>query len=473
MSMTYADFQRLVSADPSSGGGSSVKMVNVATYGASGAATPAANTAAINQAVAAALASGNSALLFPDDHYRLAGPIRVGTDPNTDITGLRFYGQSRGGTILEQTTDNAAIWSLTARFMHTCLWEHFTFTYTNMQTGLTGANVFENLTTDGNMYMNSWKDIGGSNFYRFMQCPTALWWGNSYEDFWLGDFAGGVNNITGEAGEPNCRFSRMYITCQSAVETLFRHEAMAAEYHNIEVNSASKGIAMLYDGSSGTHVISHWALEGGYYADDQILFEVPNGILLADFIYTETLHVETGKQVVVYQCEGDRSFMDIRFHSIRGIDDANTGRIIAAQAAGPRKIRFREIIMPWDNPLVNLTDVAGTESANYVEVDSWNDASRLASRADAGVTLTCDDAFEQFFDVQLTAQRQAAMPPDDNMFTGRRFRINRANSNGTFPLVITDSGGTEITRIAGGTRGIVDVVWRRGKGWSVADARAY
>jgi hypothetical protein len=446
------------------------------------------DTVGLQAALDDVIGNPGKGLFWPDANYSLTAALLFGRDDEKDIVGVHMYGESRGGAIITQKANNTPIFSVKGRFIHSCLIEKFTFQYANMQTGSTASAVFycDMDGDDSSFYNNSFRDINANNFYYFMNAPLTLWWGNHYEECWFGDFAGGVNTIKRAAGEPNCRFSRLYISCQSAVETLFVHEAMTAQYDNIEVNSANKGVGMLYDGSSGTHVIGHWALEGAYYAQDKKLFEVPNGVLLADYIYTETLHVETGVTATIFSCEGARSFMDIKFFSIRGIDDANTGTIWVAQCGGPRKIRFRECIVPWATNVI-LTDCGASDAAEYVTVDSWNDLGRTQYAADANLTLSHDSPATILFEAITAAARTVTLPQGGNvkgtqLFTGRRFRIikNNSSTSTTANLAITvkSAEGATLGTLAAGKRTVIEVVWHRNGGstpggWSVVDLHTF
>lgn len=438
------------------------------------------DTAAIQAAINAAIANKRG-LLFPDGTYKITAALTIGVDNTSVVTGIRFMGQSRGGTIISQATANVPIFKLTGQYMHTMVWATMTLTYAAMQTGNTSARVFDiNGLGSSSLYNCVFQDISASNFYWFMYCPTVLWWGNTYRDMWLGDFAGGVNYITGGGGEPNCRFERLYISCQSAIEILFKHNAMAAQYDNIEVNGANSGAAMLQDLAGGYHVIGHWALEGANYTVNTTLFNVTNSILLAKFIYTETISASAGVVVQAFSCGGSRSYINVEFYSVKGIGTLN-GTLVAAQCPGPLPIRFKQCLMPWAAN-VQLLDVVGTTSADYVIVEDWNDPARVAINGDASVVLTMDAPLNQIFDTPLTAARTVTLPQGTAaattvMFTGRRFRFTKTNTS-AFALTIQDSSNNVIATIAAATRGIVELVWHRDGGaagwsWIITDQRTY
>jgi hypothetical protein len=308
-----------------------------------------------------------------------------------------------------------------------------------------------------------------------------LFWGNCYRDMWLGDFAGGVNRITGGAGEPNCRFERMYITCGSAVEVLFEHQAMAAQYDSIEVNECFSGACMLKDTSGGTHVIGHWALEGAHYKNSVTLFDVQNSVLMADFIYTESISSDVGVDIYVFHSEGPRSEVYVRLYSVNGIGNQVKGDLLgtlnASLAIGPNPLRFKQCRMPFAGN-VRLTDVLGTGAADMTIVENWADKSRTDVNDDADVTLAYDSAFNQVF--PASTGRTVKLPQSSaldttNLFRGRGFRVVKAATQGT--LTVTDSTGNALITLGAGVRGSVEVVWSRGGGagfsWFIVDQRSY
>jgi hypothetical protein len=468
MTIGLQEFRRLTgdeSAPPS------VKLLSVEKWGAKATATPAANTTGITNAIKWLRGGDDRALLFPDARYKLAGAVAIGETAADVISGLRFYGQSRGGTVLEQTSDGAPIWQLNGATIHSCLWEHFTFTHTNMQT-VAAASVFSHVGSAGAAMHNcTLRDIAASNFYHFTYAPNAALWGNAFEDLYLGDFKGSVNKISGAAGKPNNRLERIYINAPSATLPLFDHQGVIAGYNNIEVANAGAGATMLADAGGGYHVIGHWALDAGYYANDATLFNVTNGTLLADFVYTEQLKVAVSKTLTLYACGGANSFIDVRYHAIKGLDAANAGTVIAVANAGPRKARFREIILPWSASVL-LTD-ASTTAADFVSVDSWSNPANAAFNGDASVTLSHDSAAVQVFNTALTAARDVTLPDaralkGTQIFSGRPFRVVRSNAGGAFALTVKDKQGATVATIPASTAGTVDVVWQRGTGWIVA-----
>lgn len=454
-------------------------FVSVKKYGAKGDGVTD-DTVALQKAFTAAILN-KIGLYFPDGKYLINGTIQLGIDLTSVITGLLFQGASRGGVIIEQVTDNVPMFRFVGQFIHTLKFRTMTLQFKNLQVGATEGNIFEaDGEHTGSFYNSLFEDISANNFYWFFNSPTMLWWGNCYRDMWLGDFAGGVNNIAGQAGEPNCRFERMYISCQSATEILFHHEAMAAQYDNIEVNSANSGATMLYDASGGTHVIGHWALEGAHYATDATLFKVPNGVLLADFIYTETISTDEGVNVNIFHCEGDRSFVDVKFLSVKGLGEM-LGTLTAVLAIGPKLARFKELLMPFAAN-VRLVDQLATVSSDFVTVENWNDPGRTTIIHDEDVVLSFDDCVNQIFTGDLTLLRTVKLPqgsPDNTtqLFTGRRFRITKAVIAGQAQIV--DSFGNLIATLGVG-RQVVEVVWHRSGGpgddgfsWLVVDQRTY
>src|SRR3546814_6614623 len=59
------------------------------------------------------------------------------------FTGKKIFGQSRAGSIIRQLTDDVPIHRFCIRLMHSCEFRDLTYSYANMQTGKTGARVFD------------------------------------------------------------------------------------------------------------------------------------------------------------------------------------------------------------------------------------------------------------------------------------------------------------------------------------------
>jgi hypothetical protein len=421
-------------------------------------------------------------LYFPNGTYLVKKTIQIGTDPNGALTGLTVTGQSRLGTIIKQAKNNTPIFSFVGKYIHTIQWRTMSFTYAAMQTGQKSAAVF---TADGgdSFYMSTFEDITAGNFYFFFDAPTMLFWGNCYRNMWMGDYAGGVNRITGGAGEPNCRFEHIYVTCASGVEPVFNHQAMAAQYDNIEVNEAFSGATMIYDVAGGTHVIGHFALEGAHYDKNATLFDVQNSVLLGDFIYTESISSAAGVDVYVFHAEGERSFVDVKFFSVKGIGNSIKGAMLgtlnASLAIGPLPIRFKECRMPFAAN-VRLTNVPATGAADFTVVENWNDRDRSVVLDDADLVLSHDSAYNQIFGKAQVAPRVVMLPQGTandttQLFSGRGFRIVKSVAAGQ--VTVKDSNGNVVATLLNGSRQSVEVIWSRGGGngfsWFLVDQRGF
>lgn len=418
---------------------------------------------------------GNGAiksLMFPDGNYIISSSLVIGVTDLNNLVGIHVYGQSRDGTIITQIGTNVPIITIRGQFMHTFNFHTMTLQYSAMQFGNTNASCFFITGNSGGSFYNSnFSDISGNNFYWFMNAPVLAWWGNTYRDMWLGDFAGGVNSIAAGVGEPNCRFDRMYISCQSAVEALFNHNAMSAQYDNIEVNSTDAGAVMLYDVGSGNHIVGHWALEGGTYNSDATLFNVVNGTLSIVQIYTQSLTIGVGATLTCFQCQGDNSFVNIGYHQMTEFT-SNLGTWIEFNCAGTLQSHIKYINIPFSTSCW-LVDVGGTVSADWVAVDQWNDISSIQMNPDADLVLSFDSPMTQIFDIPLTATRNVTLPlegpnPGNQLFSGRRFRFVKTNTS-AHPININLFGGGTLVTMASGQKTNLEIVWNRdggANGWS-------
>lgn len=420
--------------------------------------------------------SPGGGLFVPDGHYHITVPMQMG-DPEatgTNITGMVITGESRGGVIIEQETDNVPIFAFHGEFMHTNSFKNLTLTYTNMQTGHAAGNVFSvSGDDDGSFYNSVWSNITASNFYNFMDCPDLTWWGNVYRDCWFGDYAHSVNNIQGGAGEPRCLMQNLYISAQSATGPIFNHQACTCKYDNVEVNAANSGAVMITDGAGGSHIIDHFALEGAVYAANATLFDIPNTRMQARYIYLQTLTIEDGVTLTAFNTQGGISMIDCDQLDV-GFGDDNAGTFIVLNSAGPLINRFGNINAAFSDTVM-LTDTGGSESANFVQVLNWADPNRVdfLDRADyAGFTLAYDAAPLQILGTSLTsgpgagASMAVMMPPDTNgdtqLFTGRRFKFVKVvgeDSPDTQLNIFTNDGVTQLAGMQGGNA--VEFMWAR------------
>lgn len=420
--------------------------------------------------------SPGGGMFVPDGHYHISASLELG-DPaaeGTNITGMKITGESRGGVVIEQTADDVPIFAFHGQFMHTNVFENMTLTYTNMQTGHNAGNVFSITGDDGGSFYNSvFQNISASNFYNFMDCQVLTWWGNVYRGCWFGDYAHSVNNITGGAGEPRCLMQDLYISAQSATGPIFNHQACTCKYDNVEVNAANSGAVMITDGAGGSHLIDHFALEGAVYAANATLFDVPNSRMQARYIYLQTLTIEDGVTLTAFNTQGGISMIDCDQLDV-GFGDDNAGTFLVLNSAGPLQNRFGNIVAPF-GANCQLTDTGGSESANFVRVEYWNEQSRMAilDRTVLAVSLTHDSEYIQYLGTSLTSGPGAGapmvitMPPDDNgtttqLFTGRRFKFVKTVGEDlpdTTLQVFASDGATQLANLGGSQS--VEFVWAR------------
>lgn len=426
------------------------------------------DTSMIQAAYDAAMAGSAKHLVFPDRVMQISASININA---TVIVGLRSTGGSKISTQINQNTDNTPIFNITGQIMHSNVWEHMQFSYTNMQTNNINAVVFQINGDPGSSFFNSvFSHIWSQNHYMFTTSPVVNWWGNTYRDCVFGDFAGGINSVTSISGEPNCRFERLYINCPSATQPLFVHSGVTAQFENIEVNAANSGATMLYDGGGGNYVIGHWALEVATYNANAILFNVPNGFVLADYIYTNTLTIASGATVTGIVSSGSISYCDIKVWQIAGFA-SNLGTFVLANFAGPRISHFGKLDLPWSANCIPWDNGAAI-TADYVTVDDWNDQSRTQLNGNTSITITVDGAFHQVFS-GMTSNRTATLPANTLLFSGWRRRFTKTDTT-AFSLTVDNALGTALANVPANKRGYVEVFWERDtSNWVLADVRTF
>ena len=470
-----------------------IDWISVKDYGAVGDDSTD-DTTAIQNAINACIGTGTlspKTLYFPKGKYKITSSLQVLTGNTGLLTGWHVLGDGRYTSEIKQYTDNIPIFLLAPSLMHSCLFEHLSLNFVNMQTGNTSGNVFS-VSGDGtvDLYNSRWYNIQAQNFYNFMDSETALWWGNSYEFCWFGDFANGVNNIQGSAGEPRCSFENIYISCASATGILFNHNAVSAYYNNIEVNGANAGALMMYDGAGGTAIIGHWALEVAHYSTTNVnLFDLPNGYIRAEWIYCNTLTIDASVNVFGFNNSGAASRVqverfDVTFASNSGAFYLNRG----GSANNPNHFRYLNGMAfsagSAGSGVCQLTWVSATVAADNLIVDDWADLGRVNVTNDANVSLSAGSAYFQIFSKPLTSDRTLTLPESrsnssNNLFSGRRFRVVREHSaSAAFALNIKDIAGNTLATIASSTSGLVEFVWTRDLGntaftWIITDNHTF
>src|SRR3546814_11658048 len=108
-------------------------------------------------------------LMIPNGTFNITAPAEVDVE---FVTGKKIFGQSRAGSIIRQLTDDVPIHRFCIRLMHSCEFRDLTYSYANMQTGKTGARVFDfvdynDLGPACLVYNCQWRNIFGLKWYWF------------------------------------------------------------------------------------------------------------------------------------------------------------------------------------------------------------------------------------------------------------------------------------------------------------------
>lgn len=416
------------------------------------------DTAGFNAAFAALAANQIAGLYLPSGTYIISSSITVSA--NT-ISGWNVFGAGRGKTVIMMTGNNLPVFNFSAiGIMHSCTWHDFTIAYQTVQAGHTASAAFfwtgaVSSSPQNNVFNCGWEGLIIENAYYMFSQNNALVWGCYAHNIFV-ESAGSVSNLTGAAGQPRNSFD-MYIKGVVAGEVAFKHNAMVAEYF-VEMNSCNGGV--LSDGSGGTHIFRHLALENATLSQNTTLFYFPNSIIIGTYIYANTLAVNAGVTVTVFS-GGDtngRSQLDVDLFTwsfAGGIAAQGAGatvNLVNFSSGTGRMARFGtlegEFSAYASSPVCQLYNYGGSVTGQFIDVRDWTTTSKAQIVSGGTATLSYSSPQRIVFGAALTAPGKVLLPVGgsnvgQNMFEARTFNIVKMASAGTSqPVNIYDSTGT-------------------------------
>ena len=445
-------------------------------------------TAAFQAAADAVVAAPDGGTLVFEGEYDLSAPI---TFTKTDLYGIGIQGGGRG-SLLTQTADNAPFFVLDSGNAHSITIGGFRATWSTGPNAAKTNRLLVQCTGTASplsFYNSSIHDITTSNGHYVLGAETTLVWGVAFENIAVTAYSGGFSRMWGNAGQPNNRFSSIYIGAQQMTGPIFVGRAVNAEMEAIEINQAHLGPVLIQDYAGGNYVIGLFICEVGTWGSARSrLFYLDDSTMVARHIGL----IGTATQpTTVFRTTG-RGYIDVDL-LINGMTASGSGALYIAETGSANqqnpnasrgeveigRVRTYSDLVSWStgaNP-VALTDATRTGSADAVRVREWNDPGRVNFLADASVTLPPGGARLNIA-TTLTANRTITLPDGNLMHSGRAFEFVKTEA-GAGSLTVAPSVGAGFATIPAASKGRVAVVWQRSlvngpaAGWVVVDSATW
>lgn len=371
------------------------------------------------------------------------------------LTGVFILGYGEQSKIV-QCKNNTPVFDCYLEYWHTWFVSGTYFNYKNVQPDTNTGSIFFKLNrhpavteTKGIFYNSKFENFFTNEFYSFVDGDeNVLTWGISVDNVWAANFVK-LMRWAGTAGEPRNTFSNLYLTPGTKANgILFDVNASDCHYMNVEVNGADASQVLVRDWGGGQHTVSgYFVLETGSYSKNTVLFDLLNGTLLGDVINVRNLTISEGTTICLMRFLGDGSYCDLK-RVVTG-RYFGTGNIVIFDGNSRKQIsRIGDVkIINPENDAVALTDIGGTESADYIYVDSWADNKRTKSVGDANHVITYDGAPTIVFNSPLSANRTVTFETANlgtsaakKLFKGKRIKIIKTAQAMDFSIVIILDG---------------------------------
>lgn len=451
-------------------------VVNVRMFGAAGDGSSD-DTAAIQSALDYLRQSRTKLLEFPAGTYALSDALII-----RDAMGQAFVGTGgRGGVTLLQTADDAPIFRVSGKLVHSNKWCGMSAAWRTPADPAKRDRAFVQCVGPGDFYNNELSDlsVAGGHYVVSSDSGAMLVWGSLFLRWFVSDMSGGLTKLHGSAGQPNNRFESVYALCHTMRGPVFHHNAVGCQFDNVELNQAHRGPALIFDQGGGEYVIGTFGLEQGTYDAPVTLVDVTNGSLQARYFY---LTIAVNADVAAFEVGNSRrSFAKVEnayFDPRPG--SAGAFRVVRSRgkplAADDPRCGFVEIGSLFDETKLGgrfcLFAPGDEAAAALIRVQAWADASRvlfaeskdLALRAYSPVTIVFADPAEGL---------SVTLPDAENVFTGRRFEISKTGAASRAELSVRTHAGEPLASIPAMRSGRVHILYdhaRRqsdGQGWMV------
>ncbi len=384
------------------------------------------STTAIQNAVTTAVVNGER-LSIPPGTYKISAAISVPFG-----TGWTISGNSRGGTIINQTAANTAIFQLAA--LSGGVGGH-SFAFTDMTLQWASAPTLSQTHSIGISFDNS-----SSTFYDFQiqrltcnngyECvgidsaTNTTVWGLSIRDIVVGNTAcSAIDFSEGGTGQPNISIDGAYITASSmsntcAVVNVANNDS--GWFNHIEVNAVPNGNTVLY--ASGQFAIGTIKIEQGTYTNGQYIYRFINAHVTANNLLAEDLTISAGGSEV-YGLDinggGGGTTATIGNYNLT-FATGITGDFYLVNSGTAPTFTVRFLNQP--NGLIGqtnafLTQVPASASADGVSVDDWQQKRLTADIGDASTTYAIGNPNMILYNTPLTAARTVEFTDPSNSIT--------------------------------------------------------
>lgn len=432
-------------------------------------------TAALQAAITATLTVNGGALYFPNGLYKISSKLVIPFS-----TGWRIFGESRGGTIIEQATSNTRILSLEGDLTHSWEISELGFRWGSNQPAANTNAVAIFLgtgTATGNGFFN-WQ-VRRCTFYNGFRAVAsdssnspAVWGCKVSECVLQGTMSGALFRAVPSpaVGQPNITIHNNTVDATSLAEAgiiISSGDNVELSRNEFMTGSATSNSSKLIEVSS-TPRLSLIGNKSEFYncgTFSPAIFDCPNSIVLAMGNSFNGFFGTGFPRLIRAATNGKLTI--VGHYATSGM---TAGNAIVYQASSFGLVAD----VRMDGPFItdNLRGIVGSgEALPRFDADK-RQPDWIADNGDAAVALTAASDRIQYFNATLTANRVVTLP-NSGLYEGMEFEIvRRAATPGAFTLSVTDplSGVNHV--IPASTNGYVRYR-ARGSAWRILAAGTF
>jgi hypothetical protein len=374
-------------------------------------------------------------LYFPNGDYLISSTLVI---PNQN-NGWSFQGEGRIGTSITQATDNIPVLDIGddgVNISHSLQIKDISFGYTNDQTGNTNA-ICIYISTQDNFHMTFKRLKFNSGYWGIKhKVGTGGTWGSNWDELeWADSVVGGAIDFTGATNAiPNNKWGRFSVDASNMTEgTIFKEvKGYNWTWDTVEIYGGSTNLRLVSFQAGSSCIIGSFKAETitiNTALAGNSLFTCPtNGyIKIGSFHLGGTTCVLTPLSTTAI-FTGPAYLVDIGFLDLKpsaatsNMYICSTGRMVVKQI----------LRLTYEVPFTNL---ASTESAENLTIESIANDQLSADKGDADYTLTLGDPNNISYETTLTAPRTVTLPGADG---------DIYSDGGSRGSVLTDNSYTEL-----------------------------